>query len=38
MIGDSKNDVLSGENAHCKKSLLVGQNNKSLLDIVKMVL
>jgi len=38
MIGDSKSDVLSGENAHCKKSLLVGQNNKSLLDIVKMVL
>lgn len=38
MIGDSENDMLSGENAGCKTTVLVGQNNKSLLDAVKMVL
>lgn len=38
MIGDSENDILSGENAGCKTAVLVGQNNKSLLDAVKMVL
>ena len=38
MIGDSENDMLSGENAGCKKTVLVGLNNKSLLDAVKMVL
>ncbi len=38
MIGDSKNDMLTGENAGCKKTVLVGQNNTSLLDAVKMVL
>lgn len=38
MIGDSENDMLSGENAGCKKTVLVGLNSKSLLDAVKMVL
>ena len=38
MIGDSENDMLSGENAGCNKTVLVGQNNKSLLDAVKLIL
>lgn len=38
MIGDSENDMLSGENAGCKKTVLVGRNNKSLLDVVKLIL
>lgn len=38
MIGDSENDMLSGENAGCKKTVLVGQNNNLLLDIVNLIL
>lgn len=38
MIGDSENDMLSGENAGCKRTVLVGWNNNSLLDIVKLIL
>lgn len=38
MIGDSENDILSGENAGCKKNVLVGQNKELLLDAVKFIL
>lgn len=38
MIGDSENDMLSGENAGCKRTVLVGWNNNSLLDVVKLIL
>ena len=37
MIGDEKNDILAGQAAGCKESLLVDKNN-SLLDCVSKII
>ena len=38
MIGDSKNDVLSGRNAGCKDSFLIDNIEIGLLDVVKTII